>query len=384
MSKRSSCVSPADCQSWLQRVHQVQHQKLTPEAREMLQRKVEEQRSHEMLQRKCKAVKSHAKRSSALASEGLRQMAASVNSEDFVAAQERWQCAQQASESRQSRTLCMLDRSSAPAAAMGGAARRCEPQVSEVLRSAEMDDEEAVAEVTALVGCATPMLLAAEVSSAGQAPLPLPAPAAAPGRGMRARGGPGGRGQGQGQGNAANGDDAVLEQLKKEPRESAECAAKFALYEGYAGEVEKMRHTLLDFYAESLPSVPQAVGADMQKQIKGIDSNEAMSVPDDARVWFVYHMMRQAKRNNLSMATVLESFEKKLDLLSNCQQSECPVCLEDFTESGPQCPETLSCCHKVCQECWEHWSSVMSGRPFCPLCRNDDFLGAVASRVARQ
>lgn len=359
MSKRSVCLAKADCDSWLQRIHEAQNQRMTPEVREQLQSKVEESRSREVLQRKCKAVKSHAARSSALASEGLRQMAMSAAPEDFLAAQERWKCAQQASENRQERTFCMLNaaKSVARTPAMPGAR-----VATEALRSAEEDDEEAVAEVTALVGARSASLLAADVSSAGQAPL------------ARALGGRG----------HSSPADPLLEQLKKEPQESAECAAKFTLYEGYATEVEKMRGTLIDFYDESLPSLPQSVAVDMEKQIKGIDSREAMGVPDDDRVWFVYHMMRQAKQNNQTMASVLESFEKKLDLINNCEQSECPVCLEDFRESGPHAPETLSCCHKVCQECWEHWSAVMNGRPFCPLCRNEDFLGAVAARAAGQ
>ena len=40
----------------------------------------------------------------------------------------------------------------------------------------------------------------------------------------------------------------------------------------------------------------------MGKRVKGIDSTEAMGIPDEAREWFVFHMMKQAERNNVSMA----------------------------------------------------------------------------------
>merc|ERR1712007_315889 len=81
----------------------------------------------------------------------------------------------------------------------------------------------------------------------------------------------------------------------------------------------------------------------------------------------------------------VNGLEKKLEFLASDAQTECPVCLEDFDlMTDPptlRTPETLGCCHKVCKECWLHWSSVMHGNPFCPLCRHDEFLGAVASHV---
>lgn len=179
--------------------------------------------------------------------------------------------------------------------------------------------------------------------------------------------------------------DQLLAQLRKEPANEEECAAKFMLYEGYAREVEEMRGTLLKFNDETSPSLPAAVSGDLNNQIQRIDSTEAMGIPDDAREWFVYHMMKKAERNNLSMARILESFEKKLAFLAKSDQQECPVCLEAFQTdclTGDRAPETLGCCHKVCKECWESWSQVMGGRPFCPLCRHDEFLGAIAARLS--
>lgn len=183
------------------------------------------------------------------------------------------------------------------------------------------------------------------------------------------------------EGGAASTVQALLQQLRIEPADAAECAAKFQLYEGYGLEVEGMRSTLLQFHEESKPALPPAIVTDMDRQVRGIDSEDAMRIPDESREWFVYHMMRQAERNNLKMASILDGMEKKLKFLAANDQVECPVCLDTFGE-GPKAPETLGCCHKVCKECWHHWAKVMHGRPFCPFCRHEDFLGAVAARAS--
>lgn len=174
----------------------------------------------------------------------------------------------------------------------------------------------------------------------------------------------------------------LLEQLRREPSSESECTAKFKLYEAYAQEVEDQRKTLLKLYGESRESLPASVVNDMDRMVGKIDSHEAMGIPDDAHEWFVYHMMRQAERNNFFMAKILENFEKKLAFLARNDQLECPVCLESFLHAGPRAAETLGCCHKVCHECWDHWSAITRGRPFCPLCRRDDFLERVSEAIA--
>jgi len=184
------------------------------------------------------------------------------------------------------------------------------------------------------------------------------------------------------QGSEANTVEGLLKQLRREPKDEAECSAKFMLYEGYASEVEQIRGDLFKFHEENGPTLPAAVAADMDKQVRSIDSTEAMGILDGAREWFVYHMMRQAEKNNENMAGILDSFEKKLQFLASNDQAECPICLESFADSGLHAPETLGCCHKVCKDCWANWATMMRGRPFCPLCRNEEFLGAVATRVS--
>jgi hypothetical protein len=226
-----------------------------------------------------------------------------------------------------------------------------------LLSDADLQEDDAMAEAASLVG-ATNILAMAAVGAEG---LTGPSTTERIGR------------------TGSSTVEGLLNQLRKEPANDAECAAKFMLYEGYSSQVEEMRVTLFKFYEEAKPIVPPAVIVGMDQQVRSIDSTEAMGIPDGAREWFVYHMMRQAERNNLKMAGILDGFEKKLEYLASNDQNECPVCLEPFRESGVGVPETLGCCHKVCKECWENWSSLMGARVFCPLCRHDEFLGAVSS-----
>lgn len=342
----------------MQKVHTV-HSKRSPEAWEAAQQRIEQSRQMEVSYRKCKAVKSHAVRSRALAAESLKQMSESTRPDEHLAVQARWKSAQEVSKSRQLAVMKKADeafvarnRSSSPEARLG---------------DADEEEDAAMVEVAQLVGAADVQSMAA----IGQEGLQPEAQPSGGRRSAAARGGNSDTGAVQ----------KLLQQLRKEPKNEAECTAKFLLYEGYAGEVEDMRNTLFKFYEESRPTVPTAVATGMDKQVKGIDSTEAMGIPDDAREWFVFHMMRQAERNNTRMAAVLEGFEKKLELLAVSSQTECPVCLETFSSDGSCVPETLGCCHKVCKDCWTHWSTVMHGRPFCPLCRHEEFLGAIAERL---
>eukprot|EP00929_Paragymnodinium_shiwhaense_P023690 TRINITY_DN14779_c0_g1_i1.p1 TRINITY_DN14779_c0_g1~~TRINITY_DN14779_c0_g1_i1.p1 ORF type:complete len:350 (+),score=94.57 TRINITY_DN14779_c0_g1_i1:74-1123(+) len=343
----SQMKSAAECNQWMKQVHAAQ-MKRTPEAVEAARQRTETARQYEVSSRKCKAVKSHSIRSRALAAEGLRQMSAVAASapEEHLAVQERWRSAQEASAKRQCSAMAKAELALVAVAHDAVA----------VLSDAEEEEGEAMAEAAALVGgdARSMALLGTEGLAEG------------PSAGSR------------GSGNV----EELLKQLRDEPTDEAECSAKFMLYEGYSSEVEQMRKTLMTFHEETQPKVPVNVAADMEKQVRGIDSTEAMGIPDDARGWFVYHMMRQAERNNLKMAGILEGFEKRLEFLAANDQSECPICLEAFQAQGEHGAETLSCCHKVCKDCWQKWSSVMSGRPFCPLCRNEDFLGTIARHVS--
>jgi len=325
------------CRMWCQRVHEMQSSRMQPAEREALAQRVEAARRFEESSRRCNALRCHAERSPALAAEGLRQMTACSTPAMFAAVQQRWHGAQMASESAQSVQL----------GALGGFASG--PAM--VLRSTEVERAEHLAQVSALAGAGDARAVAADADLAGAG--------------------------------GCSSEEDLLSQLRAVPEGEAECTAKFLLYEGYATQVEKIRGSLLGFYEENRRSVPPAVAGEMGSKVRAIDSGEAMGIPDPdtVREWFVYHMMRQASRNNRAMAKVLHDFEKKMELLASLNQSECPVCLETFAEGGPRAAETLGCCHKVCGECWAHWTRVMAGSPFCPLCRSDEFLGTVAQRA---
>jgi hypothetical protein len=333
MKRALSEKSASECKTWLQKVNVVQNQKMTPEQRQQIQDRLEMSRKTEETRRKVKAVKSHNARSRALVSEGLRQMTASSAPSDYLAVQQRWSNAQQASERRQAQQLVQVDEARTRSLA--------------VLHDESESDEEGMAEAAQLVGAANVSDMVRQTAA---------------------------------QDRSADAEFAsLLLQLQREPNNDEELTAKFALYETYSQQVERVRERLFALYEESCPTLPQAVAKDVDKQLKRIDRAEAMGIPDDAREWFVYHMMKQAGKNNKSMLAILEDFEKKLDFLAKSEQEECPICLESFSADLPA--ETLGCCHRVCRDCWAHWSSVMHGHPFCPLCRNDEFIQAVASRA---
>lgn len=347
--------SPQSCSQWIQRVHNVQSQR-TPEAWNAAQLRIEQSRQHVVSYQKCKGMSSHAKRSRGLVAEGLRQMSVSEGADEHLAIQARWTSAQEASKKTQDMVMQRADE------ALSSRARLQAHSPEAMLRDADEEEEAAMAEVAQLVGAADVRSLAAVGQEGLQAQGEIARPSAA----------------GEG---ASSTMQTLLQQLRSEPNDEAQCTAKFLLYEGYGAEVEEMRSTLFKFYEETRPTVPLAVASGMDKQVKIIDSAEAMGIPDDAREWFVFHMMRQAERNNLHMANILDEFEKKLKFLATNEQNECPVCLECFEESSIHAQETLGCCHKVCKDCWANWSTVMGGRPFCPLCRHEEFLGAIAERM---
>jgi len=306
---------------------------MTPEQRAQIQSRLEMSRKTEECRRKVKAVKSHNARSCALISEGMRQMTTSSAPADYEAVQERYVMAQQASDRRQVRQLTEVDDARTRSVAL--------------VHAEEESDEEGMAEAAQLVGAANVSDMVRHTAA---------------------------------QDRSADAEFmSLLQQLQREPDNEKELAAKFGLYETYSQQVEQVRERLFALYEESHSTLPEAVAKDMDKKLKKIDSTEAMGIPDEAREWFVYHMMKQAGRNNKAMIAILDHFEKKLDFLAKSEQEECPICLERFSDEVPA--ETLACCHRVCQDCWAHWSSVMHGHPFCPLCRNDEFIQTLASRA---
>jgi len=180
--------------------------------------------------------------------------------------------------------------------------------------------------------------------------------------------------------------ERLLGQLRMEPNTDEERKAKFALYETYLETVCQIRKQTFEFWKECKPDFQQNTRDDqgaavksIEKSLQDIDSEEALGMPDfDGRVWFVYGMCKKAEANSSAIQAVLKMLRIKLELLSH--QAECPICLEHF--DNEHVPQLLACCHKVCDECWEHWKAIRFGRVFCPLCRNDEFIEDVMSMEA--
>jgi hypothetical protein len=218
--------------------------------------------------------------------------------------------------------------------------------------------------------------------------------------------------------------ESLLAQLEVEPDSDAERAAKFAVYEKYAETVADSRQAFMAFWAGAKDSFPGADGGgggpgaaarEIQREVDGIDSEQNMGLQDafgfgeGGGRWFVHGMAQQAARNAALLERVLAQIKTKLELLD--RQCECPVCLEPLrgvggggaaatatiTTGGKKSDgegdagggggsgegegglpfTTLSCCHKVCVECWAGWSRMQSQlqQPaFCPLCRHRQFL----------
>jgi len=172
--------------------------------------------------------------------------------------------------------------------------------------------------------------------------------------------------------------ERVLVQLRREPKTDEERKAKFGLYEMYLETVVQIRKQTFEFWVECKADFEKESRDDkgpaiksIEKSLKDLDSEENMGMPDfSGRVWFVYGMCQKAAANNDAIQKVLKMIRTKLELLSH--QGECPICLDEFDNVHQ--PQLLACCHKVCDECWEHWKALRHGQVFCPLCRNDEFV----------
>lgn len=169
------------------------------------------------------------------------------------------------------------------------------------------------------------------------------------------------------------GMDSILHQLRREPTNDAEITTKFGLYEDFLKTVEDSRKATYTFWGDCKEDFEAVEGAQhaiiaIEKSIKDIDKEDNMGIDFNGRNWFVYDMTRKADSNNEKLKNCLHSIEIKLELLD--KNDDCPFCLESGRDSV-----TLGCCHKACKECWKHWQELKGQNAFCPLCRQEDFLG---------
>jgi hypothetical protein len=184
--------------------------------------------------------------------------------------------------------------------------------------------------------------------------------------------------------------EQLLAQLRAEPDTDDERAAKFALYETFSETTQKAREALFTFW----DGCKHEFGGDggggggggggqaregVAHALKRLDRQENWAIEFADGRWFVFDMARKCDANSALIDSTLGSIKTKLELLA--RQDDCPICLEPLAEDAEGGDDAgvvvLGCCHKVCRECWDEWVKLKRGRAFCPLCRNDEFLGDV-------
>jgi hypothetical protein len=185
---------------------------------------------------------------------------------------------------------------------------------------------------------------------------------------------------------------ALLRQLEVEPGSDVERGAKFTIYEQYADTLSDTRKAALGFWEEAKAEFAGSAKDAVEADVKAIDAHESMGLHfgDRRRRWFVYDMVTQAHRNSQGIERLVKGIRTKLELLTS--QVECPICMDCFATEGAGGAAgaeggdaaggitdviTLGCCHKVCTDCWRHWSGMQRGAACCPLCRKPEFLQGI-------
>ncbi len=174
---------------------------------------------------------------------------------------------------------------------------------------------------------------------------------------------------------------ALLEQLRVEPEDPAELSAKFSVFETYLNTVVELRQEVVAGVERAREHLEASAMAVVEHKLNALNSHEHLGAADDPNVWLVYGMMKTASENHARLSTVLRDVETKLALVA--AEVDCPICLEPLgIGEGKKPPKMLACCHRTCLDCWTEWTSVHP-HPFCPLCRNVEFVEALA-RIASE
>lgn len=171
--------------------------------------------------------------------------------------------------------------------------------------------------------------------------------------------------------------DSLLESLAKEPTDELEMAAKFTLFENYLSTVTLIREQTLQFWEENKIQFEGTARSAGDQSMKQIDNENSMAIEENTRKWFVYLMMKKSHKNSAAISDTLAGLKAKLQLLAS-QEIDCPFCLETITIENTH---VLSCCHKSCKDCWQHWVQLKGPRAFCPLCRHDQFVEDILSEA---
>jgi hypothetical protein len=177
--------------------------------------------------------------------------------------------------------------------------------------------------------------------------------------------------------------DSLLMQFHSEPTNDVELLAKFTLYETFLETVITLREETMRFWSENKDLFDPSSRQLAQNEITHIDRPETMGIlVDDAYArgrWFVYDMTKKVNENNKLIGKILANLRTRLEMLSSEEDlGECPFCLDDLTSMAkdPEGNKTmvLTCCHRVCRECWENWVEIKGPTAFCPLCRHEEFV----------
>jgi hypothetical protein len=179
--------------------------------------------------------------------------------------------------------------------------------------------------------------------------------------------------------------DSLLIQFHHEPTQETELLAKFTLYETFLETVITLREETMKFWTENQDLFDTASRRLAQNEITHIDRPDTMGILIDengastSRRWFVYDMTKKVSENNQLIGRILANLRTRLEMLSSEEDlGECPFCLEDLTvmAKDPLGNKTmvLTCCHRVCRECWENWVEIKGPTAFCPLCRHEEFV----------
>lgn len=173
--------------------------------------------------------------------------------------------------------------------------------------------------------------------------------------------------------------DILLKQLEVEPDNDADLSAKFILYENFLESVTTIRITLLEFWDQNKDQFDENIQQAQNKQIRDLDCNDNLAIYDESRCWFVYDMTKQANKNSKLISSILSSIKGKLALLLH-ELGECPFCLDQLTTDNML---LLTCCHRVCKECWENWYKIKKNHAFCPLCNSKQFISELIETGSR-
>jgi hypothetical protein len=346
--------------SWLSRVNELQQSKITPEMRAALNRRAEASRSARMTQMMTRNVQMRSADVYSSVTAGLREAREleSLTLTRGVPAAGGAAAAAPASAALSGPVSWGAMASTTVSNVRAGGAQRTEAESAAMDARSVLEEEE---RTSAFWGAVAGGGLA---ESSQQLEMAVAAASAAPALAAD-----------------ANGELAsLLEQLREEPEDPEEMSAKFAIFETYMNTVVQLRNEVVAAVERAREHLEGGAFAGIQRGLRALDAHEYLGAAEATGVWLVYGMMRTASQNHARLSNLLRDVETKLALVA--ADADCPICLEPLgVGEGKKAPKMLVCCHRTCVECWNEWAAVHPN-PFCPLCRNVEFIEVLAKIAA--